>query len=176
MTAKDLFRQISLHKGPRRAALAVLGATLIAGGVAACGHAGPRRGDVSQMSAEDLSHMRQHVGDRISSELKLDDAQKQRLGVLFDKLAEQRKAVMGSDTDPRAKVRALLAGNTFDRAGAQQLVEQKAGAVRTAAPELIAAFGDFYDSLKPEQQQKLREWMDQRGGRRWFGGHAMHMG
>jgi hypothetical protein len=32
--------------------------------------------------------------------------------------------------------------------------------------ELIAAFGDFYDSLKPEQQQKVREFM-QRGRHGW---------
>jgi Spy/CpxP family protein refolding chaperone len=120
--------------------------------------------------------MRQRVSDLVGSKLDLDEAQKQRLGVLFDKMAEQRKVVMGADADPRARLRALMAGNTFDRAAAQQLVEQKTGAVRTAAPELITAFGDFYDGLKPEQQQKLREWMDKRGGRRWFGGQGTPMG
>jgi Spy/CpxP family protein refolding chaperone len=160
----------------RRGLIALAGATLMLGGLAACSHVGPHRGDMSQMSAEDLARMRQRITERVSSELNLDDAQRQRLGVLFDKLSEQRKAVMGADADPRAKVRTLLAGNTFDRAGAQQLVDQKTGAVRTAAPELIGAFGDFYDGLKPEQQQKLRDWMDKRGGRRWFGGHGMHMG
>jgi Spy/CpxP family protein refolding chaperone len=141
------------------------------GGLAACSHIGPHQGDMSQMSADDLARMRQHMTERVSRELSLDDAQKQRLGALFDKLAEQRKVVMGADADPRAKVRALVAGNTFDRAGAQQLVDQKTTALHSAAPEVITAFGDFYDSLKPDQQLKLREWMDKRGGRRWFGGH-----
>lgn len=168
--------RFSLGRRLRRGLVALAGATLVLGGLAACGHAGAHRGDLSQMSAEDLSRMRQRVSDRVGSKLDLDDAQKQRLGVLFDKMAEQRKAVMGADADPRARVRALMAGNTFDRAAAQQLVEQKTGAVRTAAPELITAFGDFYDGLKPEQQQKLREWMDKRGGRRWFGGQGTPMG
>jgi Spy/CpxP family protein refolding chaperone len=161
----------SFGRRVRHGLIALAGATLMLGGLAACSHIGPHHGDMSQMSAEDQARMRQHMSDRVSRELSLDDAQKQRLGVLFDKLAEQRKTVVGAETDPRAKVRTLLAGNTFDRAGAQQLVDQKTGAVRTAAPELITAFGDFYDSLKPEQQQKLRDWMDKRGGRRWFGGH-----
>ena len=36
------------------------------------------------------------------------------------------------------------------------------------SPELINAFGDFYDSLRPEQQAKLREALE-RGGRRHRG-------
>lgn len=169
MTAKNLFSQMSLHKGLRRAVLAVLGAGLIAGGLSACGHAGPYRGDMSQMSAEDVSRMRQRMSDRVSSRLDLDAAQKQRLGVVFDRLADQRQALIGNDGSPRAKARALLAGNTFDRAGAQLLVDQKTAAVKSGSPELITAFGDFFDGLRPDQQQKVREWMDKRGGHRWFG-------
>jgi hypothetical protein len=30
---------------------------------------------------------------------------------------------------------------------------------------VIAAMADFYDSLKPEQQAKVREFMARRGGR-----------
>jgi Spy/CpxP family protein refolding chaperone len=141
--------------------------------MAACSHAVPHHGDPTTMSAEDLARMRQRMTDRVSRELTLNEAQKQRLGVLFDKLAEQRRNVMGPGTDTRTAARGLLAGNTFDRAGAQQLVDQKSGALRSAAPELIGAFGDFYDGLAPEQQQKVRDWMDKRGGRRWWGGHPM---
>jgi periplasmic protein CpxP/Spy len=35
--------------------------------------------------------------------------------------------------------------------------------VRGKSPELIAAAGEFYDSLKPEQQQKVRDFMAKRG-------------
>jgi Spy/CpxP family protein refolding chaperone len=100
--------------------------------------------------------------DRVSRELTLDDAQKQRLGVLADKLREQRLALVGSTTDPRAEFQALVTGTTFDRARAQALVESKTNAVRTKSPEVIAAMADFYDSLRPEQQQKVREFMAKR--------------
>jgi Spy/CpxP family protein refolding chaperone len=154
----------------RRGLLAVAGAAVVIGSLSAYGHAVAHPRDMATMSAEDMGRMRQRMLDRAASELTLDAAQKQRLAAVFDKLAEQRKAVMGPDTDPRAKARALIAGNTFDRAGAQQLIDQKTGAVRSGAPEVITAFGDFYDNLKPEQQQKVRVWMDKRGGHRWFGG------
>ena len=64
----------------------------------------------------------------------------------------------------RAEMQALVTGTTFDRARAQALVEAKTNAVRTKSPEVIAAMADFYDSLKPEQQQKVREFMAKRRG------------
>ena len=38
----------------------------------------------------------------------------------------------------------------------------KTGAISEKAPELIGAFGDFYDSLNPEQQAKVREYLQRR--------------
>jgi Spy/CpxP family protein refolding chaperone len=163
----------------RRGLMAVAGAAVVLASLGACAQAVARPGDMATMSAEDMSRMRQHMLERASRHLGLDEAQKQRLATVLDKLAEQRKAVMGADGDPRAKARELLAGNTFDRAGAQILIDQKTSAVRSAAPQVITAFGDFFDSLKPAQQQKVRDWMEHRGGRRWMGmggGHEMHPG
>ena len=39
-------------------------------------------------------------------------------------------------------------------------------AINGKSPEVIAALADFYDSLNPAQQQKVREFMDKRG--RWY--------
>lgn len=74
---------------------------------------------------------------------------------------------------PRAEMQALIKGDKFDRAGAQALVDQKANAMRSSAPEVITAMGDFYDSLKPEQQAKVRAFME-RGpmGRGMMGRHG----
>jgi len=63
-------------------------------------------------------------------------------------------------------VQSLVAGPTFDRVKAKAFVDAKTSAIQTKSPELIAAFGDFYDSLKPEQQQKVREFMS-RGRHGW---------
>ena len=60
-----------------------------------------------------------------------------------------------------------MAGATFDRAKAKALIDDKTGADQSKSPELIAAIGDFYDSLKPEQQEKVREFMARRGRHGW---------
>jgi hypothetical protein len=79
--------------------------------------------------------------------------------VLADKLQEQRAALKGKTVNPRAEVEALVAGDKFDRARAQALVTEKTAAITGKSPEVIAAAGDFYDSLTPAQQTKVREFM-----------------
>ena len=104
---------------------------------------------------------------RASKELQLDAAQQQRLGTVFDTLREQRNALVGSTPDPRAELRTLIAGERFDSTRAQALVEQKVNALRGGSPQTIAALAAFYDGLNPQQQQKLRDFMDKRGRGGW---------
>ncbi len=144
----------------KRTLVAVFGTAVLIGGLTACGG---HRGGWNNMSEADSTQMRERVLERAGKELKLDDAQKQKLAALADKLRDSRVAVMGT-TDPRADIQALVAGPTFDRANAQALVEAKTAAVRTKSPELITAAADFFDSLKPEQQQQVREFMNKRRG------------
>ena len=101
--------------------------------------------------------------DRVGKELDLDAAQKTRLTALADKMHEQRQALVGGAADPRAELQALVAGPKFDRERAQAVVTAKTDALRGKSPEVIAAAGEFYDSLKPEQQQKVRDFMAKRG-------------
>ena len=61
-----------------------------------------------------------------------------------------------------------MAGPTFDRAGAKSLLDAKTAALQGGSPAVIAAFGDFYDGLRPEQQAKVREFMS-RGRHGWRG-------
>ena len=146
----------------KRTLFGVFGASILIGGLSACGH-GPHGGGYN-MSEADSSKMRERMLERAGKELKLDDAQKQRLVVLADKLREQRTALMGGTTDPRAELQSLVAGPKFDREHAQAFVEAKTGALRSKSPEVIAAAADFFDSLKPEQQQQVREFMNRRRG------------
>jgi len=62
-------------------------------------------------------------------------------------------------------LRGLFAGNTLDQAGAKKLVDEKTAALQAGSPEVIAAAADFFDNLRPEQQQKVRDFMER--GRRW---------
>lgn len=143
----------------------LLGASLLAGSLSACGHPGndTRWG----MSEAESTQLREKMIERVARKLELDAPQKQLLGVLGDKLQAQRKALVGQGGDPRAEMQALLAGPRFERERAQALVNDKTEALRRQSPEVIAAFGDFYDSLRPEQQQKVRDFLQKRHGHRF---------
>ena len=144
----------------RRSLIGLTAAAALLGGLAACSH-GHHRGP---MSEADIVQLRERVLDKAASKLDLDAAQKARLATLADALQAQRAALMAGG-QPRAELQALIAGTSFDRAKAQALLDSKTGAVRDKAPAVVAAFGDFYDSLKPAQQQQLRELLAK--GRRW---------
>ena len=146
----------------KRTLFGMLGASLLVGSLSACssGH-GWRHG---QMDEQNITEMRGKMLERVGSKLALDAAQKQKLAQLADTLQAQRKAFMGDAAQPREALQALVAGATFDRTAAQTLVDAKVRAVQAGSPEVIAAMGDFYDSLKPEQQAQVREMMNQRRG------------
>lgn len=149
----------------KKTLFALLGASLLAGSLSACssGH-GWRHGE---MDDQRMTETRGKALERVGSKLALDAAQKQKLEQLADTLQAQRKAFLGDAARPREALQALVAGATFDRAGAQALVEAKVRAVQAGSPEVIAAMGDFYDSLRPEQQNQVREMMAKRRG--WMG-------
>jgi Spy/CpxP family protein refolding chaperone len=153
----------------KRALIGIFGASVLFGGLAACSQRGHYSPGWQAMSEEDAAKMKSKMIERVGSKLDLDEAQKAKLGVLADKLREQRNALVGNTTDPRAEVASLVAGATFDRAKAKSLVEAKTGAITSKSPEVIAAMADFYDSLKPEQQAKVRDFMAKRGHRGWRG-------
>jgi Spy/CpxP family protein refolding chaperone len=148
----------------KRTLIGLFGASLLLGGMAACSHR--HHGDGNwQVSEEDAAKFRIKMVERVGKELELDDAQKQRLGALADALRDQRVALVGTTTDPRAELQALVSGPSFDRARAQSLVDAKTAALQGKSPEVIAAAGAFYDGLSPAQQQKVRDFMDGRRSR-----------
>ena len=147
----------------KRTLIALAGALTLGGALAACGHR--HHHGWQQMSAADAAQMKAKLVDRVGSKLALDDAQKARLGTLADKLREQRNALVGTTTDPRAELQALMAGPQFDRSKASALIEGKVAAINTQSPAVVAAMADFYDSLKPEQQAQVREFINKRGHR-----------
>lgn len=155
----------------KRTLFGVFGASLALGALTACSHRFGPHGDWQNMSAEDHAKFREHMLERVASRLDLNEDQKKKLAALADKLQEQRQA-WRAQGDPRAQVQALVAGDKFDRVRAQALVAEKTGAINAKSPEVIAALGDFYDSLNPTQQAKVREFMQRgrRGGGWWHRG------
>lgn len=151
----------------KRTLISLFSVGALAGGLSGCVGHGHRDGG-AQMTEADFGKMQAKMLDHAAQHLALDDAQKLSLSKLLDKLHAQHQALMGS-SDPRSELQALVAGPKFDRDRAQRFVEDKTTRIRANSPETIAAVADFYDSLRPEQQQKLRDFMAK--GR---GGWGMH--
>lgn len=146
----------------KRTLYGLFGASILVGGLSACGH--HRYDHGMGMNESERAGFRGKMVDRVASKLDLNAEQKQRLGVLADKLQEQRSALVGKTSDPRAEIQALVAGDKFDRTRAQTLVTEKTAALNSKSPEVIAAMADFFDSLTPAQQVKVREAMQGRHG------------
>lgn len=164
------FKEFEMKTWMRRTLIGVFGASALIGGLAACSHRMHAPWATAGMSEADQAKWRERMVDRVSSKLDLDAAQKAKLGTLADTLAAQRKQVMGTGTDPRAELQAMLAGERFDRSRAQALVDAKTSALREASPAVITAAADFYDSLKPTQQEQVRSLLAGGGHRHGWGG------
>ena len=116
-----------------------------------------------------MAELKLKVVEKAGRQLELDSAQKAKLSALADSLQAQRSALLPAGHNTRAELQALMSGTTFDRSKATALVDGKLNAVKTQSPAVVAAMGDFYDSLKPAQQTRLREMMDRGEG---FGRHG----
>ena len=147
----------------KRTLIGLFGVSILVGGIAACGHRHHGWSGES-WSVEDSAKWRERVLERAGKELKLDAAQSAALGVVFDRMREQRNALMAGSAKPRDELRALVATERFDKARALSLVEQKTDVMRSQSPQTIDALAAFYDSLNAEQQQRLRDLMN-KGGR-----------
>lgn len=140
----------------RRTLVGLFGTTLLVGTLGAivgCSHRSH-----SAMSEGERAEWRARLVDKAAGKLDLDATQKEKLAALTALMAAERGKVMGA-TDPRAELLGLVAGERFDRSRAQAFVEQRTSALREATPALVAATADFYDGLRPEQQAKLREYL-----------------
>jgi periplasmic protein CpxP/Spy len=157
-----LSKDLAMKPWIRRSLLGLFGATIVFGGLTACGHRYEHHG--WNTSPEESAKFRGRMVDRVAGKLDLNEDQKKRLGVLAERLHEQRLALMAKTPDPRAEVQALVAGDKFDRARAQTLISDKTAALNAKSPEVVAAMGDFYDSLTPAQQAKVREFTQHRRG------------
>ena len=126
---------------------------------AACHHHGLGHGWNS--SAYRDARAQAYLVSRVAHELKLDAAQIQRLTALANKLGGLRTALDGTAANPRAEMAAIVAGPVFDRDRADSAVAAGADALRSASPELIASTAEFFDSLMPEQKQRVRNFVAQ---------------
>jgi Spy/CpxP family protein refolding chaperone len=138
----------------------IVGTVVLASTVTACG---PRCA-----SREESAERAEWMVERVSRQLDLNEAQQAKLEEVKAKLLAAREAATRQHEADRQEVLALLAQPALDRARAETLVQTHTRAVEARAPEIIAALGEFYDSLTAEQQQKLREQVESRmNGHHW---------
>jgi Spy/CpxP family protein refolding chaperone len=148
----------------KRSLIALTSATVVIGGLTACGS----RGDHARgWSDERVTEMRGKAVEKISDKLELNAGQKAKLEALADEMIASRKAMRGESVDVRKDLQALIAADKFDRTKAQQMLDQKTQALQGSGPKVLAAFGDFYDSLNPEQQKQVREKLERRSHGWW---------
>ena len=140
-------------KNRTRYIAAILGAVGIAVAVAGCGH-GYRHHEPGDYAVR-------HI-ERLGKELNLNEAQTAKLNAVTETLRKGRDTMRVKHDEKQKEVLALLDQPKLDRQRALGLVQQTTRDINDHAPEMIAAMGDFYDSLTPPQQQKLREEVKER--------------
>jgi protein CpxP len=135
------------------------------GGLAGCGHCHPHAdGGIETRVAEWRGRTVERIGERLA----LDATQKAKLEALADQLQALHRDLRGP-ASPREDWLALMAGDRFDRAGAQRWLDGRLQAAHDHGPRVLEAFADFYDSLDATQQRRLRERLERRGHPRWWG-------
>ncbi len=101
----------------------------------------------------------------VAKELELNETQTAKLSVLKDAVLKARDATrIGREEKTKAAL-ALLDKPTIDRPRALGLWQQAMHDLGDQGPGIIITFGDFYDSLTPAQQKKVRETIKQRAER-----------
>lgn len=136
--------------------LTVVGAVAVAASVGACGHYARHHGPGD--------YAVRHI-EKLGKELDLNDAQTAKLNAVTETLVKGRETMRSRHDTKHKELMALFDQPTLDQQRALGLVQQTTREIDNQAPEMIAAIGEFYDSLTPPQQQKLREEMKERMGR-----------
>ena len=101
----------------------------------------------------------EYVTEKMTENLELDAIQQEYLRALSGDLLEIMQEVRSNRGEHREMVQQLLSESTMDQVKVLQLVHQKTQVINDRAPQLIASFAGFLDSLDSEQKKELREHM-----------------
>ncbi|MDH5447150.1 MAG: Spy/CpxP family protein refolding chaperone [Gammaproteobacteria bacterium] len=98
--------------------------------------------------------------EEVNDELDLNTKQQAKLKVFVDELADGHKVMHSQRKQSRETIMSLLEQHSLDRKKSLALVQGHINTVQQRAPKLVNSFGDFYDSLNPEQRKEMREHLD----------------
>ena len=133
--------------------VAIVSALGIAVAVAGCGH--------GMRHHESGDYAIRHI-EKLGKELNLNGAQTAKLNAVTETLRKGRDTMRGKHEERQKAMLALLDQPKLDRQRALGLVQETTRDINDRAPEVVAVMGDFYDSLTPPQQQKLRDELKER--------------
>ncbi|PID64062.1 MAG: hypothetical protein CSB44_00030 [Gammaproteobacteria bacterium] len=113
--------------------------------------------------------------ENVSEQLSLDANQREALDGLRTEFLEMREALRG-EGNMRDTLLEMATADTFDQGAALAMLNTRAEAVQTHAPDLVAAAALFFDGLDAEQKARMTEMaerFDERGrhGHRGMGCH-----
>ena len=131
----------------KRIVVFIVGSVVIVGTLAAYAHN-------RFYSAENRAEW---IVSKVSDELNLDETQIAKLNVLKKELMTTRQKMHTEHQSTHAELLAMLDNPQLDRQKALSIIENKTQMLNQYAPNVVNAFGDFYDSLSEEQHKELRE-------------------
>lgn len=111
----------------------------------------------------------QHITERISQKLNLNDEQRSKLVTLGEQFQALRGDWRERRIDMQANMLDLLKNDRFDRERAKQMIDERQQSMAEHKRDMVDAFAKFSDSLDPEQRTRLAELID-----RWTSHHWGH--
>lgn len=116
----------------------------------------------------------QHVSDRVTRKLDLNETQQGKLQALVETLREVRGDRGVRKTRLRERIDGLLSAETLDRGQALAFIEERQQEINTNKTRVVDAFADFSDSLSAQQRGALSELIAKRleGRSRHHRGHG----
>lgn len=109
---------------------------------------------------------------KMTKKLDLNEQQVSDLESLRKEFLETRELMHGNLETDGHTLGDLMGAETFDQGAALEMITTRTTALQTKGPELVAAMGQFLDSLTAEQKQIFSEQIDkfsQRRGKRRHG-------
>lgn len=102
---------------------------------------------------------------RISKKLSLDTKQQARLAELGQQIHHSEHDIQSVRRESRHEVMQLLTEPQPDRDKAKSVLQNKLATIIAQTSEMVDTFGDFIDTLNPQQRQQLHAYIQKHDSR-----------
>jgi Spy/CpxP family protein refolding chaperone len=121
---------------------------------------------------QDRMHKSGHhdVSKHITKTLNLDESQQSRLKEIELQIQDKRRKLCSSKGVIEAEMRKQVQSDTFDAEVLNTLIGTEFDRVESTMSSIVAEVADFHSTLDSDQKEKLRDLIDDWGGKR----HGRH--